>query len=761
MKRFNFFTIFFLLIFLTVNQSFSQQVNKNYVVVEIGTGTWCTYCPGAAMGADDLVENGHDVAIIENHNGDSYANTGSNARNSYYNITGYPTAFFNGGDEVVGGSHSASLYPTYLPIYNNAIAVMSDFTTDMNFTHIGLDYDVTIDITEPGDFTGTNLAVHLVLTESHIPENWQGMTEVNFVSRAMYPDENGTAYSGGTTTVNLSFTADAGWDLSNCELVAFIQDNDTKEIVQADKETLAEPTGTNNVALIEIHEISDLCEAAVTPSLKIKNFGASDITSLTINYNINSGATTGTYNWSGDAIPFNHYAQIDMDEITFSLLTVNTLDIDITQVNGNSDDDPANNTGSTEFNEVPQSTNIVNMELNTDGYGSECTWDIRNSSGTILFSGGPYSNYETINEQFFLDLDYCNSFNIYDSYGDGGGSITLEDSEGTLIYFTDGNYGIGESQYFATVTVALPEVTFDPADGATNVDYSTELILTFNQPMRNIDDSEITNSDIPDFVSLTDPSKGSISFTAVINAEKTEITITPDSYLPELEDITVTIAGNEIESTLDDALALSSATFTTGSYPEANVVFYPADGALNINIGTEISLTFDQAMRMLDDSEITNGDISSFVSLTDPSKADIAFTGTINTEKTFIALDPDENLPELTDITVTITADLIENEFGKSLGESSATFTTEDAEGISEIFSDVNIYPNPAKNIVFISNAKHSTVILTDISGKTVLRQVINSDSGEIDINNLTSGLYILKLELNGYSSERKLIIVK
>ena len=48
---------------------FGQTTREN-VVVEIATGTWCQYCPGAAMGADDLISNGHDVAVIEYHGGD-------------------------------------------------------------------------------------------------------------------------------------------------------------------------------------------------------------------------------------------------------------------------------------------------------------------------------------------------------------------------------------------------------------------------------------------------------------------------------------------------------------------------------------------------------------------------------------------------------------------------------------------------------------------------------------------------------------------
>ncbi len=58
--------------------SLMLAVPRNLVVVEIGTGTWCQYCPGAAMGADELTSNNKPVAIIENHNGDNFANTYSN-----------------------------------------------------------------------------------------------------------------------------------------------------------------------------------------------------------------------------------------------------------------------------------------------------------------------------------------------------------------------------------------------------------------------------------------------------------------------------------------------------------------------------------------------------------------------------------------------------------------------------------------------------------------------------------------------------------
>ena len=85
---------------------FAQQIDKELVVVEIATGTWCYYCPGAALGAEDLVEEfGDAVAIIENHNGDNYANQYSNARNTFNNVGGIPDSRFNGLNAIVGSKH--------------------------------------------------------------------------------------------------------------------------------------------------------------------------------------------------------------------------------------------------------------------------------------------------------------------------------------------------------------------------------------------------------------------------------------------------------------------------------------------------------------------------------------------------------------------------------------------------------------------------------------------------------------------------------
>jgi hypothetical protein len=231
-----------LLICLFAVAAVMAQVPRDKVVVEVGTGTWCTYCPGAAMGVDDLIEYGWPVATIENHNGDPFANVYSNARNSYYGISGFPTAFFDGGNSVVGGSHTESMYPSYLPKVQQRMAVPSPVTLAVWGTHTGLTYNVTVTVTKVAEFNGTNPRLHLCLTESHIVYAWQGMSEVNFVNRLMVPDQNGTALNfdeSDVLEIPLTFNLQVGWVLNQLELVAFVQTNSNKEIHNGYKVKLA------------------------------------------------------------------------------------------------------------------------------------------------------------------------------------------------------------------------------------------------------------------------------------------------------------------------------------------------------------------------------------------------------------------------------------------------------------------------------------------------------------------------------------------
>lgn len=280
-----------LILLLLATFSFMVAVPREMVIVEIATGTWCGYCPGAAMGAHDLLTNGHNVAIIKNHGGDSFENTYSSARNAYYGITGYPTAKFDGILEVSGGSSSQSLYNSYLPKVNQRLAVPSAYTIvagEGELTNGIMTLPVTV--TKVENDTNTNVKLHSSITESNIAFNWQGQTRVDNVNRLMSPNANGTTISLGTgefVTINLTFNISSQWQLPNLELVLWLQNVNSKEILQGKKYSVPGITGAFPASVDNINFQETYVGGVRTQRLTFFNFGDTQVNATLASDNIN------------------------------------------------------------------------------------------------------------------------------------------------------------------------------------------------------------------------------------------------------------------------------------------------------------------------------------------------------------------------------------------------------------------------------------------------------------------------------------------
>jgi hypothetical protein len=248
-----------LILLFSITIMIGQTVPRQMVVMEITTSVLCTYCPGAALGADDLLSHGDFVAVMEDHNlgqgSDPFANSYSEARCSYYNYTGNPTAVFDGIIKVVGGNHTQSMYSTYAPKYSQRISVPSNISMSMDVANNGLAYTVTIHMTKVGTLTTDPKAVLFAVTQSHIAYNWEGQSILNYVNRLMVPDQNGTTVdftSGDEQSVTLNFNMDASWPLGDCEFIAFVQDLTSKEVLQGMKRGVVDLTAdftANNTAI--------------------------------------------------------------------------------------------------------------------------------------------------------------------------------------------------------------------------------------------------------------------------------------------------------------------------------------------------------------------------------------------------------------------------------------------------------------------------------------------------------------------------------
>ena len=59
------------------------------------------------------------------------------------------------------------------------------------------------------------------------------------------------------------------------------------------------------------------------------------------------------------------------------------------------------------------------LTILTDNYPGEITWDLADSTGAIVASGGPYVDPETLPVENFCAGEGCYTLTMYDSFGDG------------------------------------------------------------------------------------------------------------------------------------------------------------------------------------------------------------------------------------------------------------------------------------------------------------------------------------------------------
>ncbi|MGB1269372.1 MAG: hypothetical protein ACPG45_06515 [Flavobacteriaceae bacterium] len=137
----------------------------------------------------------------------------------------------------------------------------------------------------------------------------------------------------------------------------------------------------------------------------------------------NSDLPAANYTLGSVVIPANsHHGVLDvvMDDAGLADLTYYTLKVDMVVPNGV----VITKTDGEIFTFSVLKKVICNdMELNIslDNFGTETTWDIKDDTGAVVQSGGPYTDGTPgpIAPIFFTLADGCYTFTIYDSFGDG------------------------------------------------------------------------------------------------------------------------------------------------------------------------------------------------------------------------------------------------------------------------------------------------------------------------------------------------------
>jgi hypothetical protein len=475
----------------------STSPENRKVILEEFTGINCVFCPqGHAIAQAIQDANPGNVFLINIHTG-GFANPGTgqpdyrtpfgSAIAAQSNLAGYPA-----------GTVNRQVFPGQGQNPGSTAMSRSQWTSASNATlaqgsyvNVGVEAEVDVQTNEitvhvEAFYTGDSpepvnkLNVALLQNNTLGPQvggnagnEYVHMHRLVWMLTGQWGDDVTTTTTGSFVDRTYTYTIPADYngipvELADLEVVAFLTET-TQNIPSGSGAfpTYVNLANANDASLRDVRDIIDQCEETITPVVEIQNLGQNTLTTLDITYSVNGG-TPEVYTWNGNLTALQ-YETIELPEIAYSMQATNTLSISLPN-----DDVNSNNNGTTTFDQAVEGTGNLILEVNTDGWGSEVRWQLLDSDDNILYNGGPYGNNQTITIEMEVAAG-CYTFNLVDTYGDGGGPVSLTDIEGTVLFSTNGNYGTGVAANFGsdgvlgTADIPLTAVALYPNPASSQV----------------------------------------------------------------------------------------------------------------------------------------------------------------------------------------------------------------------------------------------------------------------------------------------------
>ncbi len=236
--------------------------DNRVVVVELFTGAMCPPCVAADMAFDGLEKTypESDVVLLQYHlhipGPDALTNPAAIGRQKYYagGVRGTPSIFFNGKSAAGGGGsreHAEGKYKEYLEVVKPLLMKSTDVKITASAARKGDKIEITASV-DGLDKPGENVKLRLALVEDWVRYlGSNGLPYHSRVVRAMPGGAKGFALKDAmkqTATVDLGElrknlndyldTVGARFPLRpmrfhDLHVVAYVQDDDSKEILQA------------------------------------------------------------------------------------------------------------------------------------------------------------------------------------------------------------------------------------------------------------------------------------------------------------------------------------------------------------------------------------------------------------------------------------------------------------------------------------------------------------------------------------------------
>lgn len=467
--------------FTVFGQTFvsTEPSNKN-VILEEFTGVNCGYCPSGHKISNQIAAAHPDRFWAINIHQGGYANTTPDYRTSFGDalaaqtgLTGYPSGTIN--RHVFTGSSTALDRGSWNSATNVILAQSSCVNvaaqSTIDFATRILTVVVEVYYTANSDASTNKLNVALLQDDilgpqtngSTNPDQMEGtqyrhMHMLRHLLTGQWGETISTTSAGSFYTNTYTYTIpanlnDVDYVLENLEVIVFITEGH-QEIITGNKSSMSylNLNGTPKFLALKESETYS-CEQSAA-YVKIRNLSGDTINSVAIDYTANS--VTNTMTWNARNIAPGTIDTILLPYFTMTSGTDLGLSVDITAINGVDPEFDAKNI--TLSKDVAQGGGYMTLLIATDRWASETSFKIFKSDGSVLLSGGPWTDLGasgTTLRYFAIEPPAigCYKLEIYDEYGDGinggygAGYVRVYDNNSDIIVSSNGQYG-SQFNYF-------------------------------------------------------------------------------------------------------------------------------------------------------------------------------------------------------------------------------------------------------------------------------------------------------------------------
>ncbi len=291
-------------------------------------------------------------------------------------------------------------------------------------------------------------------------------------------------------------------------------------------------TVTDDIGVLSIDApTGSICAESFTPEVTVRNYGSNNVTSFTLNYDVDGGANQ-TENWTG-TLAAGQTVTLTLPNSS-AANGAHTFNAATSSPNGNADSNTSNDDDSEAFT-INGSGVEVEFELQTDCYGEESVYELYDAGNNLVYTGGNqnvtipvtatqntagtdpgvYPNESTITETWCLTQGECYEFTLWDAYGDGlngtavtgcntDGDYTITDNFGTVLasmQAPNGAFAFSETANFCLSGVGIDELSNNdfsvfpnPSNGIFNVTLNNAIAGEYTVTVLDVTGRVVTNN---------------------------------------------------------------------------------------------------------------------------------------------------------------------------------------------------------------------------------------------------------------------------